>query len=404
MSEQSSEKLSDYHFDLPEELIAQKPVEPRDSSRLLVIDRKTGTWEHRHFRDLSDYLDAKDLLIANNTKVLRARLLGHRILKSDELAHGLHRPNAGAHANTQLDAGVAVPSSRLGGKVEFLMLEEKSPRVWEGLFHASAKYVPGVQFQIATPDGRGLRGTIVSGVADSPSGTIVVEFDRDPVTSGAGELPLPKYIKRSTTFIPDPGVGGPTHEDESSYQTVYSKELGSAAAPTAGLHFTDALMTRLREKGVGWDEVTLHVGLGTFRPVKAENISEHVMHEEKYEIKAETARRILEAKTQGRRIVAVGTTSVRTLESAASRDSAILNGASKLELKTGVGRTQIFIRPGQFEFQVVDRLITNFHLPQSTLLMLVSAFAGRDLVMAAYKEAVRERYRFFSYGDAMLII
>jgi S-adenosylmethionine:tRNA ribosyltransferase-isomerase len=400
MPEPSSEKLSDYHFDLPEELIAQKPAEPRDSSRLLVIDRKTGTWVHRHFRDLSDYLDAKDLLIANNTKVLRARLLGHRILKSDELANGLHRP----HARTELDADVAVPTARLGGKVEFLMLEEKSPRVWEGLFHASAKYVPGVQFQIPTPDGRGLRGTIVSGVADSPSGTIVVEFDRDPVASGAGELPLPKYIKRSTTFIPDPGVGGPTSEDESAYQTVYSKELGSAAAPTAGLHFTDALMARLREKGVGWDEVTLHVGLGTFRPVKAENISEHVMHEEKYEIKAETARRIIEAKSQGRRIVAVGTTSVRTLESAASRGSAKLTGTSQLELKTGVGRTQIFIRPGQFEFQVVDRLITNFHLPQSTLLMLVSAFAGRDLVMAAYQEAVRERYRFFSYGDAMLIL
>jgi len=411
-----SERLQDYNFELPEELIAQNPVEPRDASRLLVVDRKSGTWAHRHFRDLPDYLDANDLLIANNTKVLKARLLGRRILKSDELAHGQYTDDGSPYVSADssigvsespIGAGAGGAPLRLAGKVEFLMLEEKAPRTWDGLFHASAKYLPGVKFHIPTPDGRGLIGTIVAGSASSPSGTIVVEFDRDPVAAGAGELPLPKYIKRSPTFIREPGTDGPNEQDENAYQTVYSKELGSAAAPTAGLHFTPQLVQRLREKGVGWEELTLHVGVGTFRPVKTENIAEHVMHEERYEIKPETARAILQAKRDGRRIVAVGTTSVRTLESAAKRVEA--GGAaaklnSGIELNSGFGRTSIFIRPGHFEFQVVDRLITNFHLPQSTLLMLVSAFAGRDLIMAAYKDAVRERYRFFSYGDAMLII
>jgi S-adenosylmethionine:tRNA ribosyltransferase-isomerase len=436
-----SERLQDYNFELPEELIAQKPVEPRDASRLLVVDRKSGTWAHRHFRDLSDYLDADDLLVANNTKVLKARLLGNRILKSDELPHGQYTDDGSdappaQFGGTSLKVGdLKHGGPKLGGKVEFLMLEEKGPRTWDGLFHASAKYVPGVKFQIPTPDGLGIVGTIVKGSAESPSGTIVVEFDRDPVAAGAGELPLPKYIRRSPTFIADPGAGhGATAEDDKAYQTVYSKELGSAAAPTAGLHFTPELVRRLRDKGVGWEEVTLHVGVGTFRPVKTENIAEHVMHEERYEIKPEVARAIAQAKSQGRRIVAVGTTSVRTLESAVKRggspslgdagsnlgsnvdsihpssganssaNSSGHSGTAGIELNSGFGRTSIFIRPGHFEFQVVDRLITNFHLPQSTLLMLVSTFAGRDLIMAAYKDAVRERYRFFSYGDAMLIL
>ena len=223
------------------------------------------------------------------------------------------------------------------------------------------------------------------GSNESPHGTVVAEFDRDPIQSGAGELPLPHYIRRD-----------PAMDDDAGYQTLYAKRAGSAAAPTAGLHFTDRVMNRLREKGVGWEEVTLDVGLGTFRPVKVPDIREHAMHDERYEITADVAGRITEAKLQGRRVMAVGTTSVRTLE------SAWIEGSGRL--KAGTGRTSIFIYPGDFRFQVVDRLLTNFHLPKSTLLMLVCAFAGRDLVLAAYQEAVREKYRFFSYGDAMLVI
>ncbi|MCM2323732.1 MAG: tRNA preQ1(34) S-adenosylmethionine ribosyltransferase-isomerase QueA [Oligoflexia bacterium] len=351
-------ELSDFDFDLPERLIAQRPAEPRDASRVLVLDRVKGTIEHRIFRDLPDYLDARDLLVANNTRVLKARLLGHRLRE---------------------ERGEWVP----GGKVEFVLLEELAPRRWEGLFHASAKYNPGLRFEIPTADGRGLRGVLVRGVKDSPTGTVVAEFDRDPVESGAGEIPLPHYIERSPEAL-----------DETSYQTLYAKEPGSAAAPTAGLHFTPEVMARLRERGVEWREVTLRVGLGTFRPVKDPDISKHRMHEEAYEVPPETAEAVNQAKRAGKRIVAVGTTSVRTLESAWDGHG----------LRAGSGRTSIFIRPGAHEFRVVDRLLTNFHLPKSTLLMLVSAFAGHELVMKAYREAVAREYRFFSYGDAMLIV
>jgi S-adenosylmethionine:tRNA ribosyltransferase-isomerase len=346
-----SERLSDYDYHLPEELIAQHPVEPRDSSRLLVIDRRSGTWVHKHFRDLGEYFSKGDLLVANNSRVIKARLLGHRLVEG-----------------------------KLGGKIEFFMLEEKSPRVWEGLFHASAKYLAGLEFSVPTPDGKGLRGKLIRGSAESPSGSVVAEFDRDPVAAGAGELPLPKYIKHA-----------PEKDDAESYQTVYSKELGSAAAPTAGLHFTSSLIEQLRAKGVDWAEVTLHVGVGTFRPVKTENIAEHVMHEERFDISSEAAKKV---QAHRGRVTAVGTTSVRTLE------SAFKDG----EVAAGVGRTSLFIRPGHFEFQVVNRLITNFHLPKSSLLMLVGAFAGRELILEAYQEAVRQKYRFFSYGDAMLIL
>ncbi|MGZ3687284.1 MAG: tRNA preQ1(34) S-adenosylmethionine ribosyltransferase-isomerase QueA [Bdellovibrionota bacterium] len=349
-----------FDFHLPEELIAQTPVEPRDQSRLLVIDRASGKWEHRKFQDLPGYLDAKDLLVANNSKVLKARLLGKRL-----------REEKGQWTE--------------GGGVEFVLLEELEPLTWEGLFKASAKYVRGLRFVIPTPDGRGLRGELVRGVSESPTGTVVARFDRDPVTSGAGEIPLPHYIRRE-----------PGSRDDESYQTVYAKLLGSAAAPTAGLHFTPRVLEAIREKGASWAEVTLHVGLGTFRPVKEPEISRHQMHDERYEISEDTAARVTAAKREGGRVLAVGTTSVRTLESAWDP------GARAL--RAGPGRTAIFIRPGGHRFQVVDRLLTNFHLPKSTLIMLVSAFAGRDLVMAAYEEAVRERYRFFSYGDSMLIL
>jgi S-adenosylmethionine:tRNA ribosyltransferase-isomerase len=358
-----SEYLKDYLYDLPEELIAQVPANPRDSSRLLVVHRKTGRLEHRFFTDVVEYLDQDDLLVVNNTKVLRARLLGHRIR----------------------------PDGAQGGKVEFVMLEELAPRVWEGLFHASAKYLPGFEFLVPTPDGKGLRGRLVKGSAESVTGNVVAEFDRDPTESGAGELPLPRYIDRKTS-------NGPTSEDENRYQTVYAKELGSAAAPTAGLHFTDSVIEKLRAKHVEWAEVTLHVGVGTFRSVKTPDLASHLMHEEKYQIAPEIAQRITEAKRSGKRIVAVGTTSVRTLESAS------LATGDPSSIQSGIYRTQLFIRPGHHEFKVIDRLITNFHLPGSTLLMLVSTFAGRELILKAYDVAVRERYRFFSYGDAMLII
>lgn len=353
--------LRAYDYILPEELIAQEPANPRDSSRLLVVHRKDSRWEHRKFSDLPDYLDSNDLLVANNTQVLKARLLGRRL-------------------SSDATSGADV----LGGKVEFVLLEELRPQVWEGLFHASARYVPGLRFLIPTPDGIGLKGVLVRGSAESPSGTVVAEFDRDPVGSGAGELPLPHYIHKKT--------------DESHYQTVYAKQSGSAAAPTAGLHFTESVIQRLKARGAGWAEVTLNVGLGTFRPVKDPDIRNHVMHEERYEISPEAAQRVNEWKAGGGRIVAVGTTSVRTLE------SAWIRGQVPGSLRSGVGRTSIFIRPGAFEFQVVDRLLTNFHLPKSTLLMLVSAFAGKDLTMAVYQEAVKEKYRFFSYGDSMLIL
>jgi S-adenosylmethionine:tRNA ribosyltransferase-isomerase len=355
------ENLSAYNYELPAAQIAQRPMEPRDASRLLVIDRKKGTWEHKIFRDFPDYIEAQSLLVANNSKVIPARLLGRRLLEK--------RPG----------------QWELGGKIEFLLLEEVRPLVWEGAFHAAAKHKPGVRFEIPTPDGKGVRGIMVRGASESPSGTVLAEFDRDPVESGAGEIPLPHYIERSVD-----------ERDHDTYQTIYARQAGSAAAPTAGLHFTDAVMSKLQAKNVAWREVTLHVGLGTFRPVKVERVGEHTMHEERYSIDQVVADEITTAKKTARPVIAVGTTSVRTLESAWLAD----NGG---KLRAGPGRTSIFIRPGHYEFKVVDQLLTNFHLPGSTLLMLVCAFAGHELMMAAYREAVREGYRFFSYGDAMLI-
>lgn len=364
--------LSAYDFHLPEELIAQKPVEPRDASRLLVIHRKTGTWAHRTFRDLPEYLDASDLLVANNTQVIPARLAGHRRL--------------------EVKGADGVLREEVGGKVEMLLLEEIEPLVWEGAFHAAARLKEGLKFSMPTPGGVPLLGEIVRGSYLAPGGLIWARFDRDPVESGAGELPLPHYINRKVES-----------GDLATYQTVYAKNRGSAAAPTAGLHFTPAVMSALSARGTDWKEVTLHVGLGTFRPVKTESILDHVMHEERYAISESVAHDVTAAKHSGKRIVAVGTTSVRTLESA--WDSTAGGGNFKAgALKSGTGRTSIFIYPDGRPFQVVDRLITNFHLPKSTLLMLVSAFGGRDLILAAYAEAVKEKYRFFSYGDAMLVL
>jgi S-adenosylmethionine:tRNA ribosyltransferase-isomerase len=351
--------LDDYDFSLPERLIAQAPVEPRDASRLLTLHRGTGGIGHRVFREMPEILRPGDLLVANNTRVFRARMLGRRRL-------------------TKPDG-----TTEVGGKVEFLMLERIEPLVWEGAFHASAKYVPGLAFEVPTPSGEPLRGEIVRGSAESPEGLVRVRFDRDPIASGAGEIPLPPYIQR------------PANEaDEERYQTIYAKEPGSAAAPTAGLHFTPQVREALIARGVGWEEITLNVGLGTFRPVKAADIRDHKMHEERYVILEPAAAAIERAKREGRRVIAVGTTVVRALESAWNPERGVL--------ERGERRTGIFLHPGNPP-RLIDGLITNFHLPKSTLMMLISAFAGRERVMAAYREAVEREYRFFSYGDAMFI-
>lgn len=360
--------LKDYHFDLPGHLIAQKPVTPRDASRLMVVDRATGEIQHRVFRELPEILDSDDLLVVNNSRVMPARLLGRRIHDSGEK----------------------------GGRVEFLLLEEVEPRVWEGMFHASAKHRPGLRFEIPTPEGEPICGEILRGAKESSTGTVVARFDRDPLASGAGSMPLPPYITRGSAKEEgaSPQRNVEEGEDLIRYQTVYAEALGSAAAPTAGLHFTEELFERLAEKGVDRMEVTLHVGLGTFRPVKSGDIRQHAMHSERFEVSEDFSRRYEWAREKGKRIVAVGTTSVRTLESA-------FEGG---RLQPGVRRTEIFLYPGGRPIQAFDRLITNFHLPESTLLMLVSAFAGRELMMKAYEEAIQKEYRFFSYGDAMLIL
>ncbi len=350
-----------YDYQLPQERIAQSPIFPRDASRLLVIDRKEKSWTHRMFSDLSEYFSSGDLMIANNSKVLKARLLGQRVLYENE-------------------------RKVLGGKVEFVMLEKISPLTWEGLFHASGKYVEGFTFEIPTHDKKNLVGKLVRGSAASPHGTVVAQFDRDPIEAGAGVLPLPHYIER---IVED--------RDFENYQTVYASALGSAAAPTAGLHFTPQALERLKYKNILWSEVTLHVGLGTFRPVKVLDIRQHQMHEERYEVSQQTASLVNQTKKSNKKnkILAVGTTSMRVLESAWN--------PSLCELAIGKGKTSIFIYPG-YKFHVADCLLTNFHLPRSTLLMLVCAFAGKDLVLQAYQDAIRNQYRFYSYGDAMLII
>ncbi len=343
-------KTSDYSFDLPEELIAQTPIEPRDHSRLMVLDRQTGGITHRHFYDVIDFLKPGDLLVVNDSRVIPARLYG---IKADT-----------------------------GAAVELLLLEQKDADCWETLVKPGKKCRLGAQFTFQDI----LKATVVEVKED---GNRIVRFTYNKekyksiyeILDVIGQMPLPPYIKEKLA-------------DKERYQTVYSREVGSAAAPTAGLHFTPELLARIEQKGVKLARVTLHVGLGTFRPVKAENITEHHMHSEHYELPQETANLILQTKAAGKRVIAVGTTSCRTLESAAEYYDT-LHGCS--------GYTDIFLYPGK-SFRVIDGLITNFHLPESTLIMLVSAFAGYDHTMMAYREAVRERYRFFSFGDAMLIV
>lgn len=340
-------KKSDFYFELPQELIAQDPLEERSSSRLLVLDKATGEVSHRVFRDIADYLKPGDCLVLNNTKVIPARLLGER-------------EGTGAH-------------------VEVLLLKRREGDVWETLVKPGKKCRPGTRLSF----GGGLLKAEVLETVEEGNRLIHFEYDGiwEEVLDRLGEMPLPPYITHKL-------------QDKNRYQTVYAKYEGSAAAPTAGLHFTRELLAQLEEKGVRLAYVTLHVGLGTFRPVKEENVLEHHMHSEFYQVTEEVARTINDTKKAGGRVICVGTTSCRTIESAADESGAVHPGS---------GNTEIFIYPG-YRFQVLDALITNFHLPESTLVMLVSALAGRENVLKAYEEAIRERYRFFSFGDAMLIV
>lgn len=339
-------KKSDFWYELPEELIAQQPVEPRDSSRMMLVDRITGELSHKHFYDLPDFLRPGDCLILNDTRVLPARLYGIK--------------------------------EGTGAVVEFLLLHQKSLDVWEVITGPGKKAKEGARFSF----GDGLLYAQVLEVLENGNrlARFTCEGNFFTVLEAVGQMPLPHYITQEL-------------KDKERYQTVYARELGSAAAPTAGLHFTKEMLTDLQARGVGVGYLTLHVGLGTFRPVKTDNIEEHQMHAEHYHLPAQTAALIQETKASGGRVVAVGTTSCRTLESVATYEG---------EIKEAEGWTNIFIYPG-YQFKCIDALVTNFHLPESTLIMLVSAFAGREHIMHAYETAVRERYRFYSLGDCMLL-
>ena len=336
--------LKDFDYELPEELIAQTPIEPRNASRLMVLNKNSETIEHHHFYELQKFLKAGDTLIFNDTRVIPARLIGHR---------------------------------ESGGKVEVLLLRRIEGNKWETLVKPGKKAVVGNRIKF----GEELNCKVID---NTDFGGRIVEFEYEgifeEILDRLGETPLPPYIHEKL-------------EDGERYQTVYNRERGSAAAPTAGLHFTEEQMKELEESGINLGYITLHVGLGTFRPVKVENIEEHEMHEEFYTIPQKTVDLIRRTKESGGRVIAVGTTSIRALESAAE--------SGKLQAKTGA--TKIFIYPG-YQFKVIDGIITNFHLPKSTLIMLISAFAGRDFILRAYNEAVKERYRFFSFGDAMIIM
>ncbi|XZL27198.1 tRNA preQ1(34) S-adenosylmethionine ribosyltransferase-isomerase QueA [Clostridium perfringens] len=339
-------KVSDFYFELPEELIAQYPLEKRDSSRLMVLDKKTGEIEHRKFHDILEYLNEGDTLVLNNTRVLPARLIGEK--------------------------------EETGGKIEFLLLKRIEGDKWECLAKPGRKAKVGTVFTF----GEGKLKAIVREIGEE--GNRIIEFKYDgifeQVLDELGQMPLPPYIHEKL-------------EDKERYQTVYSKEKGSAAAPTAGLHFTEELLKEIKDKGVNIAYLTLHVGLGTFRPVKVDDVNNHVMHSEYYHLDKENAELINKTKEAGNRVIAVGTTSSRTLETIGDENGRVREQS---------GWTDIFIYPG-YKFKIVDNLITNFHLPESTLIMLVSSLAGQDNIMNAYNTAVKEKYRFFSFGDSMFI-
>ena len=339
-------KVSDFYFELPEERIAQYPLEKRDSSRLMVLDKKTGEIEHRKFHDILEYLNEGDTLVLNNTRVLPARLIGEK--------------------------------EETGGKIEFLLLKRIEGDKWECLAKPGRKAKVGTVFTF----GEGKLKAVVREIGEE--GNRIIEFKYDgifeQVLDELGQMPLPPYIHEKL-------------EDKERYQTVYSKEKGSAAAPTAGLHFTEELLKEIKDKGVNIAYLTLHVGLGTFRPVKVDDVNNHVMHSEYYHLDKENAELINKTKEAGKRVIAVGTTSSRTLETIGDENGRVREQS---------GWTDIFIYPG-YKFKIVDNLITNFHLPESTLIMLVSALAGQDNIMNAYNTAVKEKYRFFSFGDSMFI-
>ena len=340
-------KTSDFYYDLPQELIAQDPLEDRSSSRLMHLSLKDGSIEHRHFTDVLDYMEEGDCLVINDTKVIPARLYGHK--------------------------------EETGALIEILLLKRRENDIWECLVKPGKKARPGAKITF----GNGiLKGEIID-VVDEGNRLIQFHYEGifEEILDQLGEMPLPPYI---------------THKlkDKNRYQTVYAKNEGSAAAPTAGLHFTKELLEKVKEKGVNIAHVTLHVGLGTFRPVKVDDVESHHMHSEFYIVEEDQAKLINDTKKAGKRVIAVGTTSCRTLESATGEDGI---------LKSGGGWTEIYIYPG-YHFKMIDALITNFHLPESTLVMLVSALAGKENIMHAYETAVQEKYRFFSFGDAMIII
>ncbi|ENZ9536393.1 TPA: tRNA preQ1(34) S-adenosylmethionine ribosyltransferase-isomerase QueA [Clostridioides difficile] len=339
-------KTSDFKFDLPQELIAQVPIEDRASSRLMVLDKETGNIEHKVFRDIIEYLNPGDCLVLNNTRVIPARLIGEKL--------------------------------ETGGKIEFLLLKRTEEDTWQALVKPGKRAKVGTKFSFGN-------GKLIGEVVDlSDEGSRIIKFHYygifEEILDELGNMPLPPYITARL-------------DEKERYQTVYSKHNGSAAAPTAGLHFTEELLNKIKEKGVDIAFVTLHVGLGTFRPVKVEDVLNHKMHSEYYMVSQEAADKINRAKENGKNVICVGTTSCRTIESACNEDG---------KMKETSGWTEIFIYPG-YKFKVLDKLITNFHLPESTLIMLVSAICGKDNVLNAYNEAVKERYRFFSFGDAMII-
>lgn len=340
-------KTSDFFYELPQELIAQTPAEPRDSSRLMILDKSTGEIEHTIFHNLIDYLKPDDCLILNDTRVIPARIYGIK--------------------------------KETGAAVEFLLLKQKENNTWECLCKPGKRAKIGTEFVF----GDGIVDCVVTDITDD--GNRMIKFNCDSkeiytILDKIGKMPLPPYITAEL-------------KDGERYQTVYSKELGSAAAPTAGLHFTDEMLEKIKEKGIKIGYVTLHVGLGTFRPVKVDDVTNHKMHSEHYHLPKETADLINDTKANGGRVISVGTTSTRTLESVAAKNGCICEDEDD---------TSIFIYPG-YKFRCIDALVTNFHLPESTLIMLISAFAGYDNVMKAYKTAVDEKYRFFSFGDAMFI-
>ena len=346
--------INDFDYELPEELIAQKPADKRDASRLLVVHRETGETEHKHFYDILEYLNEGDCLVLNNSKVLPARLYGIK--------------------------------EGTGAKVEFLLIKRIDGDRWETMVRPGKRLKPGDSVMFS--EDPLLKADIIDYGND---GTRIVEFSYDGIfmerLEEIGSMPLPPYIERQSE-----------NEDRDRYQTVYCREEGSVAAPTAGLHFTEELLEKARAKGVELAYVTLHVGIGTFRPVKCENIEDHSMHFEEYHIDEKTAEIINRAKAEGRRVISVGTTSTRTVESAAYFDEE----KDCWQVRSGENSTGIFIYPG-YEFRIIDSLITNFHLPKSTLMMLISALYNREKILEVYQEAIREKYRFFSYGDAMFI-